>query len=112
MHQKKNQNEIGKVSISEKLSLFNKYWNPKIVGRLNGQEVRIAKLKGEFVWHKHENEDEMFYVLSRKLKIEFLDKTIELMENEFLVIPKGVEHKPVADEEFEMFCDFSLIHLS
>lgn len=88
-----------KVSIFEKLSLFNEHWSPKIVGRLNGQEVKLAKLKGEFVWHKHDNEDEMFYVLSGKLKIEFRDKTIELIENEFLVVPKGVEHKPVADEE-------------
>lgn len=88
-----------KVNISEKLSLFSEYWSPKIVGRLNGQEVKLAKLKGEFVWHKHDNEDEMFYVLKGRLKIEFRDGEVELAENEFLVVPKGVEHKPVADEE-------------
>lgn len=88
-----------KVNIIEKLSLFSEYWSPKIVGRLNRQEVKLAKLKGEFVWHKHDKEDEMFLVLKGRLKIEFRHETIELTENEFLVVPKGVEHKPVADEE-------------
>ena len=88
-----------KINIAEKLSLFSEHWSPKIVARLNGQEVKLAKLKGEFVWHKHDHEDEMFYVLKGRLKIEFRNRTIELTENEFLVVPKGVEHKPVADEE-------------
>jgi len=88
-----------KVNIKNKLSLFSDHWNPRIVGELNGQQVKLAKLKGEFVWHKHDEEDELFYVLEGKLKIEFRDKTIELHKNEFLIVPKGVEHKPVADEE-------------
>lgn len=88
-----------KVNIDEKLKLFSDHWNPRIVGELNGQHVKLVKLKGEFVWHKHDIEDELFYVLDGKLKIEFRDKIIELHPNEFIVIPHGVEHKPVADEE-------------
>jgi len=90
---------MNKVNIEQKLSLFSEYWSPKIVGELNGQHVKLTKLKGEFVWHKHDNEDELFYVLNGKLKIEFRDKTIELSENEFLIVPKGTEHRPVAEEE-------------
>ena len=88
-----------KIIVDEKLKLFTDYWNPRIVAGLNGQLVKLAKLKGEFVWHKHDVEDEMFYVLNGKLKIEFRDRTVELNSNEFIVIPRGVEHKPVADEE-------------
>lgn len=88
-----------KVNIDEKLKLFSDHWNPRIVGELNGQHVKLVKLQGEFVWHKHDIEDELFYVLDGKLKIEFRDKIIELHPNEFIVIPHGVEHKPVADEE-------------
>lgn len=88
-----------KTSIPEKLSLFSDHWNPRIVGELNGQYVKLAKLKGEFVWHKHDHEDEMFYVLKGVLKIEFRDRTVELQENEFIIVPRGVEHKPVAEEE-------------
>lgn len=88
-----------KVNIEQKLSLFSDYWNPKIAGELNGQHVKLVKLKGEFVWHSHEHEDELFYVLKGSFKMEFRDKTIELKENEFLIVPRGVEHRPVADEE-------------
>lgn len=88
-----------KVNIAEKLGLFSEYWSPKIVGELNGQQVKLAKLKGEFVWHKHDNEDELFFVIKGVLKIEFRDRTIVLNENEFLVIPKGTEHRPVAENE-------------
>lgn len=91
--------KLKKINIAEKLSLFNEYWSPKVVGRLNGQEVKLVKLKGGFVWHKHDHEDEMFYVLKGRLKIEFRGSEVELTEHEFLVIPKGVEHKPMADEE-------------
>ena len=87
------------VNINQKLLLFNEYWSPKIVGKLNGQYVKLVKFKGEFVWHKHENEDELFLVIKGKFKMEFRDKTLELNENEFIVVPKGVEHKPVAEEE-------------
>jgi len=90
---------LNKVNINQKLSLFHEYWSPKIVGELNGQYVKLVKFKGEFVWHKHENEGELFLVVKGKFKINFRDKTVELNENEFLVVPKGVEHKPVAEEE-------------
>jgi len=88
-----------KINISEKLSLFNDFWNPRIVGELNGQQVKLAKLKGEFIWHKHGNEDELFYVLEGTLKIEFCDSVVVVGPNEFIIVPKGVEHKPVAEEE-------------
>src|SRR5881392_3469178 len=90
---------MNKININDKLSLFSDYWNPRIVAELNGQHVKLVKLKGEFVWHKHDDEDEMFYVLKGILKMEFRDKTIEIGEQEFLVVPKGVEHRPVAEEE-------------
>ncbi|MGV0827554.1 cupin domain-containing protein [Empedobacter brevis] len=90
---------MNKVTLSEKFSLFSEYWSPKIVGELNGQHVKLVKLNGEFVWHKHDNEDEMFFVIDGTLKIEFRNKTITLHKDEFLIIPKGTEHKPVAEEE-------------
>ena len=88
-----------KVNINEKLSLFTDYWNPRIVGELNGQQVKLVKLQGEFVWHKHDNEDELFYVVKGVLKMEFRDRTVVINEGEFLIVPRGVEHKPVADNE-------------
>ena len=88
-----------KVNVAEKLSLFEDYWNPRIVGQLNGQHIKIAKIKGEFVWHKHDDEDEMFFVLEGGFSMEFRDKTIQLNKGEFLIVPKGTEHKPVAYEE-------------
>ncbi len=88
-----------KVNLSEKFSLFNEYWHPKIVGELNGQHVKLVKLKGEFVWHKHDDEDELFYVVSGILSMEFRDKTVEIQPNEFIIVPKGTEHRPVALEE-------------
>lgn len=90
---------IDKINISQKLSLFNDHWNPKIVGELNGQHIKLAKLQGEFVWHSHEVEDEMFLVISGTLKIEFRDKTVEINPNEFIIVPRGVEHKPIAEKE-------------
>lgn len=91
-----------KVNLKEKLASFSDYWNPRIVGELNGQHVKLVKFKGEFVWHKHDHEDEMFFVVKGKFNMEFRDKTVELNENEFIIVPKGVEHKPVADEEVEV----------
>ena len=93
---------MDKVNINQKFSLFNEYWSPKIVGELNGQYVKLAKFKGEFIWHKHDNEDEMFYVISGKFNMELRDKIIELNEGEFFIVPKGAEHRPVADEEAEV----------
>ena len=88
-----------KVNLSEKFSLFEGYWEPKIVGELNGQLVKLAKLKGEFVWHHHELEDEFFMVINGHLTIKLRDKSIDLNEGEFFIIPKGIEHLPVADNE-------------
>jgi mannose-6-phosphate isomerase-like protein (cupin superfamily) len=88
-----------KINITKKLALFSEYWNPKVVGDLNGQQVKLAKFKGEFVWHKHDNEDELFLVIKGSFKMEFRDKTIVVNENEFLIVPRGVEHKPIADKE-------------
>lgn len=91
--------KIEKVNIENKLSGFSDYWNPRIVGELNGQYVKLVKFQGEFVWHKHDEEDEMFYVLKGEFRMEFRDKVVEIEENEFLIVPKGVEHKPVAEKE-------------
>lgn len=88
-----------KVNISQKLSLFTDHWSPKIVGELNGQHVKLVKFKGEFVWHKHDHEDELFYVVKGSFNMEYRDKTITVNENEFLIVPKGVEHRPVAEQE-------------
>ena len=88
-----------KINIAEKLSLFTDYYNPRIVGELNNQQVKLAKLKGEFIWHKHDVEDELFLVIKGRLKMELRDKTIEINEGEFIIVPHGVEHRPVADEE-------------
>lgn len=83
----------------QKLALFSEHWSPKIVGELNGQQVKLAKFKGAFTWHQHEAEDELFFVLKGSFRMEYRDKTITVNENEFLIVPKGTEHRPVADEE-------------
>src|SRR3954468_5520735 len=84
-----------KINLAEKFSRIKEYWKPYIAGELNGQLVKLDKLKGEFVWHNHENEDEMFLVKGR-FRIEFRDKTVWMEEGEFIVVPRRVEHKPVA----------------
>jgi mannose-6-phosphate isomerase-like protein (cupin superfamily) len=94
-----NDMSIEKVNIREKLKLFTAYWTPKIVGELNGQHVKVVKLKGEFVWHSHDAEDELFLVLKGRLKMDFRDRTVVLDEGEFIIVPKKVEHRPVADGE-------------
>ena len=90
---------MDKINIYDKLNLFNEYWSPKILGEVNESYVKVAKLKGEFLWHIHENEDEMFYILKGLLIIRFRDKDVILNEGEFIIIPKGIEHMPVAKEE-------------
>jgi mannose-6-phosphate isomerase-like protein (cupin superfamily) len=87
------------VNLPEKFSLIDEHWSPKLLGELNNQAVKIAKLKGEFIWHHHENEDEMFFVIEGSMIIKLKDKDIVLNKNEFFIIPKGVEHKPVAEDE-------------
>jgi mannose-6-phosphate isomerase-like protein (cupin superfamily) len=90
---------IEKVNVADKLTSFKEYWSPKIVGELNQQLVKVAKFKGDFVMHQHENEDELFYVITGSLYIELENKTLVLQAGEFAVIPKGVPHKPYAPEE-------------
>ena len=88
-----------KVNLSDKLSEFTEHWSPRIVGELNGQHVKLVKLRGEFVWHHHEAEDELFLVLEGALTIHLRDKSVYLEPGEFFIVPRGVEHKPVADSE-------------
>jgi mannose-6-phosphate isomerase-like protein (cupin superfamily) len=90
---------MNKVNLAEKFGLFQETWSPKIVGELNGQHVKLAKLKGGFVWHHHKAEDELFLVVKGCLTIKFRDRDIVLKEGELLVVPRGVEHCPVAEEE-------------
>lgn len=92
-----------KIDIAKKFSLFDDHWSPRIIGETNGQLVKLAKVKGEFVWHSHENEDELFLVIKGKLVIAFRDgNKVELGPNEMCIVPKGVEHKPIADEETQI----------
>ena len=88
-----------KLNVKQKLESFSDQWSPKIIAELNNQQVKLAKLEGEFIWHSHENEDELFYILKGKLVIEFRDRTEVLNEGDMLVIPAGVEHKPFAEKE-------------
>lgn len=93
---------MNKVNLREKFSLFSEHWSPKIVGALNGQEVKLVKFNGPFVWHHHEKEDELFFVVKGSFDMEFRDKTITLNEGEFLIVPRGVEHRPNASEEVQV----------
>jgi len=88
-----------KINLEEKFSLFRSHWQPKIVGELNGQHVKLVRFQGEFLWHKHDAEDEMFLVLGGEFDMEFRDRAVRLREGEFLIVPKGVEHRPVAENE-------------
>jgi len=90
---------MGKVNIHQKLKLFDEHWNPKIVGELNGQYVKLVKIKGEFVWHKHDDEDELFMVIQGSMIIKLRDQDILLNKGEFTIVPRGIEHKPIAEEE-------------
>ena len=89
---------VDKVNIEEKLALFDERWKPKIVGELNGQYVKLVKFIGEFVWHHHDEEDEMFLVVDGRFRMEFRDREVWIEEGEFIVVPRGVEHRPVAEE--------------
>lgn len=93
---------IEKVNLAEKFDLIPDHWNPRIAGELNGQQVKLAKFKGAFDWHHHEQEDELFLVVKGSFEMEFRDKTITLHPGEFLIVPRGVEHRPVAQEEAEV----------
>jgi mannose-6-phosphate isomerase-like protein (cupin superfamily) len=91
--------DFDKVNLSEKFSRFSDHWSPKIVGELNDSYVKLVRVKGEFVWHHHENEDEMFFVVKGRLRIRLRDRDVEINPGEFFIVPKGVDHLPVAEEE-------------
>ena len=91
-----------KINLSEKLGLFPDYWKPRVIGELNGQHLKLAKFKGEFIWHCHESEDELFLVLNGTLAILLRDRTVHLEPGELFIVPKGVEHKPVAESEAQV----------
>ncbi|MBI1788836.1 MAG: cupin domain-containing protein [Acidobacteria bacterium] len=88
-----------KINLREKFSLFDEHWKPKIVGELNGQQVKLVKFAGPFVWHQHQAGDELFLVVQGRFRMEFRDRDVWLEEGEFLIVPRGVEHRPVADQE-------------
>jgi mannose-6-phosphate isomerase-like protein (cupin superfamily) len=91
--------DFDKVNFSEKFSRFSDYWSPKIVGELNDSYVKLVKVKGDFVWHHHDNEDELFMVVKGRLRIRLRDRDVEINPGEFYIVPKGVEHMPIAEEE-------------
>ncbi len=91
-----------KINISEKLKLIQDHWHPRIAGELNGQQIRLVKVQGEFPFHKHDHEDEMFLVIKGSLILEFKEKKVDLNEGEFLIVPKGTLHRPIAKEEVEL----------
>ncbi|KUR60152.1 mannose-6-phosphate isomerase [Bacillus sp. AM 13(2015)] len=93
---------MSKTNVQEKFLKINDYWNPRISGELNDSYIKMVKVKGEFIWHHHDEEDEMFFVCKGKLVIRFRDKEIVLNEGEFIVIPKGIEHQPIAEEEVHL----------
>ncbi len=90
---------VTKVNLAEKLSKFSAHWEPKIVGELNGQHVKLVKFQGPFVWHRHEDEDELFVVLKGSLEMQLRDESVTVNEGEFVIVPRGVEHRPVAERE-------------
>jgi mannose-6-phosphate isomerase-like protein (cupin superfamily) len=90
---------VEKVNLREKLARFSDHWGPRVVGELNGQQVKLVKFIGEFVWHHHADEDELFLVVHGRFRMEFRDRHVWLEEGEFLIVPRGVEHRPVAEEE-------------
>lgn len=93
---------IRKVTLAEMFARFSDHWSPKVVGELNGQQVKLVKFAGAFPWHHHEHEDELFLVHRGRFRMEFRDRTVELAPGDFIVVPRGVEHRPAADEEVEV----------
>lgn len=91
-----------KVNLSEKLAQISEHWRPKVVGELNGQEIKLVKFQGEFPWHHHENEDEMFMAVRGSFNLEFRDRTVTVSPGEFVIVPRGVEHRPTAEQEVEV----------
>jgi mannose-6-phosphate isomerase-like protein (cupin superfamily) len=93
---------MNKVNLREKLTLFSDHWNPRIVGELNGQHVKLVKFEGEFIWHSHAEEDELFLVLRGSFRMDFPEQSMTLSEGDFIIVPRGVEHRPVAEQEVEV----------
>tara|TARA_B100001758_G_scaffold114432_1_gene97955 strand:- start:392 stop:778 length:387 start_codon:yes stop_codon:yes gene_type:complete len=93
---------MSKINLKEKLSLFSEHWSPKVISELNDYQIKLVKIKGDFVWHNHSETDELFLVIEGEMKIEFKDKTVELNKGEMYVVPKGVEHRPYAENECEI----------
>ena len=99
-----------KVNLGEALASITEHWRPKVVGELNGQEVKVAKFQGEFIWHQHEHEDELFLGVKGRFRLEFRDHSVEIGPGDFIIVPRGVEHRPVAEEEVEVLL-FEPAHL-
>lgn len=93
---------MDKLNLPQKFSLFSTHWSPKIIAELNGQHVKLVKFQGPFVWHSHEHEDELFYVVRGSFNMEFRDRTVPLQAGDMIVVPRGTAHRPVADEEVEV----------
>ena len=93
---------MDKINLTEKFSLFTTHWDPKIVGELNDQQVKLVKFAGEFDWHAHANEDELFLVIKGSFDMQFRDKTVIVEEGEFIIVPRGIEHCPKAEEEVQV----------
>jgi mannose-6-phosphate isomerase-like protein (cupin superfamily) len=93
---------VEKVNLDQKFSLFSEHWRPKVIASLNGQEVKVAKVKGEFPWHHHDDVDEMFFIWKGRIRLEFRDRVVDMGPGDCIVVPRGVEHRPVAQEECEM----------
>src|SRR5262245_13552497 len=93
---------MDKINLAETFARFSDHWSPKIVGDLNGQQVKLVKFQGEFIWHHHDHEDELFLVVRGQFRMEFRHRSVELHAGEFLIVPRGVEHRPVADTEVEV----------
>jgi mannose-6-phosphate isomerase-like protein (cupin superfamily) len=93
---------MDRINVHEKLALISDHWNPRIVGELNGQHVKLVKFQGEFVWYDHAEEDEFFMVLRGSFRMDFRDRSVTLGEGDFLIVPRGVEHRPVAEQEVEV----------
>jgi len=90
------------INLKDKLSSFSDHWNPRVIAELNGQQVKLVKFQGPFTWHHHENEDELFMVVKGRFRMEFRDRTVWIEQGELIVVPRGVEHRPVADEVTEV----------
>jgi mannose-6-phosphate isomerase-like protein (cupin superfamily) len=93
---------IEKINLAGKLALFEDHWNPRVIAELNGQQVKLVKFRGPFVWHHHDDEDELFLVVRGRFRMELRDRSIELSAGELIVVPRGVEHRPVADEDVDI----------